>query len=203
MQLYGMIMSGNCWKVAQILRLTGHQFDWIETDTNNGATQTPAFLALNPNGKVPVLRLDDGTILTESNAILLHFAEATAWLPPASLARTRIHEWLFFEQYTHEPAIAVARNLITWRGETHLHTERLAQCATQGAKALTIMERRLSQANWLVGTTPTIADLALFAYTHRADEAGFSLQPYQGVQAWIDRMTALPGITLLPRPAVT
>ncbi len=201
MQLYGMAMSGNCWKVAQILRLTGHDVAWIETDTATGATQTPAFLALNPNGKVPVLRLNDGTILTESNAILLHFAEGTAWLPPPSLARTRVHEWLFFEQYTHEPAIAVARNLISWRREAHLHTERLAQCATQGAKALTIMERRLSQADWLVGTTPTIADLALFAYTHRADEAGFSLHPYPGVQAWIDRITALPGITLLPRPA--
>ena len=101
--VWGMAMSGNCWKAAQILKLTGHQFRWVETDGNSGATRTPAFLAINPNGKVPAVALADDTVITESNAILAHFAEATPWLPPAGLERTRVMKWLFFEQYSHEP----------------------------------------------------------------------------------------------------
>ncbi|MCW8306287.1 glutathione S-transferase family protein [Acidiphilium sp. PA] len=199
MRLYGMAMSGNCWKVATMLRLTGQDFEWVETDSNAGATRSEAFLAINPNGKVPVLVLDDNVILTESNAILLHLAEGTHWLPAPSLARTRVHEWLFFEQYSHEPYIAVARNLITWRREADLYPERLAECARRGAQALDVMERRLKDAHWLVGDSPTIADLALFAYTHRADEGGFDLSRWDGVARWIDRLAALPGITTLPR----
>lgn len=200
MQLYGMRMSGNCWKAAQILRLTGHDFDWVETDSNAGATRMPAFLAINPIGKVPALVLDDGTVLAESNAILLHYAEGTPWLPPPGLARTRVHEWLFFEQYSHEPAIAVARSLIAWRREAHLFPDRLAACSVRGAQALDVMERRLAAHSWLVGEAPTIADLALFAYTHRADEGGFDLARWPGVLAWVGRMTSLPGISTLPRP---
>ncbi|MBW4035129.1 MAG: glutathione S-transferase family protein [Proteobacteria bacterium] len=199
MRLYGMAMSGNCWKVAQMLRLTGQDFEWVETDSNAGATRSAAFLAINPNGKVPVLALDDGVVLTESNAILLHLAEGSDWLPAPSLARTRVHEWLFFEQYSHEPHIAVARNLITWRQEEHLHPERLADCAKRGAQALDIMERRLKDARWLVGDSPTIADLALFAYSHRADEGGFDLSRWDGVARWIERVAGLPGIATLPR----
>lgn len=200
MQLYGTRTSGNCWKAAQILELTGHQFDWVETDSNAGATQTPGFLALSAIGKVPLVVLDDGTILVESNAILLHFAEGTEWLPGPGLARTRVHEWLFFEQYSHEPYIAVARNLVTWRREADLFRERLEDCARRGAQALDVMERQLAARSWLVGEGPTIADLALFAYTHRADEGRFDLAHWPGVQAWVSRVTALPGITTLPRP---
>lgn len=199
MLLYGMRMSGNCWKAAQILRLTGHGFDWIETDGNAGATRTPEFLRINPIGKVPALVMDDGVVLVESNAILLHFAEGSPWLPPPGLARTRVHEWLFFEQYSHEPYIAVARNLVTWRGEAHLHPDRLAECAQRGAQALDVMERQLAGNSWLAGETPSIADLALFAYTHRADEGGFDLRRWPAVQAWVARMTALPGVSTLPR----
>ena len=200
MQLYGMMMSGNCWKAAQILRLTGHAFEWVETDSNAGATRTPAFLAINPVGKVPALVLDDGAVLIESNAILLHFAEGTAWLPPPGMARTRVHEWLFFEQYSHEPYIAVARNLISWKREAAQHAARLVDCATRGAQALDVMERRLAGQDWLVDGGPTIADLALFAYTHRADEGGFDLARWPGVQAWVARLAAQPDITTLPRP---
>ncbi|HEX4261222.1 MAG TPA: glutathione S-transferase family protein [Acetobacteraceae bacterium] len=200
MRLFGMRMSGNCWKAGQILRLTEHKFDWVETDGNAGATRTPEFLAINPIGKVPTLVLDDGTVLAESNAILLHYAEGTPWLPPPGLARTRVHEWLFFEQYSHEPYIAVARNLIAWRHEAHLYPDRLAECSVRGAQALDVMERRLVANPWLVGEAPTIADLALFAYTHRADEAGFDLARWPGVLAWVGRITSLPGITTLPRP---
>ena len=143
-KVYGMATSGNCWKAAQILRLTGHAFDWIEIDTTKGDTATPAFLALNPQGEVPVVTLEDGAALTQSNAILAHFAEATPWLPAAGLTRTRVLEWLFWEQYSHEPYIAVARNLITYRGQRETQAGRLALCATRCNKALDIMEQRLS-----------------------------------------------------------
>jgi len=200
MQLYGMVMSGNCWKAAVILQLTGHAYDWHETDGNSGATRSPAFLAINPAGKVPALVLDDGAVLTESNAILLHFAEGTPWPPPPGMTRTRVHEWLFFEQYSHEPCIAVARNIRAWRRDAHLNAARLADCDARGAAALDIMERRLSAHSWLAGNGPTVADLALFAYTHRADEGGFDLARWPGTLAWVARVAALPGITTLPRP---
>ena len=198
MKVYGMAASGNCWKVAQILRLTGYGFEWIEVDSNAGATRTPGFLAINPIGKIPAVVLDDGTVLAESGAILLHFAEGTPWLPPPGLARTRVHEWLFFEQYSHEPYIAVARNIVAWRREAHLFPDRLAECARKGAEALDVMENRLRAHEWLVGSAPTIADLALFAYTHRADEGGFELGRWPGVAAWVDRVTAMPGLDTLP-----
>ena len=200
MRVYGMRMSGNCWKAAQILRLTGHDFDWVEPASNAGGTRTPEFLAINPNGKVPAVVTDDGAVLVESNAILLHFAEGSPWLPPPGLNRTRVHEWLFFEQYSHEPYIAVARNIVAWRREPHLYPERLAECATRGAQALNVMERRLESDTWLAGDAPSVADLALFAYTHRADEGGFDLARWPGVLAWIERVAALPGLAKLPRP---
>ena len=198
-EVYGMAVSGNCWKAAQILRLTGRPFRWVETDGNSGATRAPAFLAINPNGKVPAVVLDDGTVLVESNAILLHFAEGTPWLPPPGLVRTRVHEWLFFEQYSHEPYIAVARNLRVYRRTADQFPERMAQCLAQGGQALAVMQRRLSGHDWLTDAGPTVADLALFAYTHVADEGGFVLSDYPGVAAWLARLAALPGIETLPR----
>ncbi len=200
MKLYGARSSGNCWKAATILALTGHAFEWVHTDANAGDTRTASFLALNPLGKVPTLVLDDGTVLTESNAILLHFGEGTDWLPAPGLQRTRVHEWLFFEQYSHEPSIAVARNIIAWQRKKHLFGDRLDECARKGAEALAVMERRLARHDWLAGPAATVADLALFAYTHRADEGGFDLGRWPGVQSWVARVAALPGITTLPRP---
>ena len=197
--VWGMAMSGNCWKAAQILKLTGHQFRWVETDGNSGATRTPAFLAINPNGKVPAVALADDTVITESNAILAHFAEATPWLPPAGLERTRVMEWLFFEQYSHEPYIAVARNLLGYLKVADRFPERMAQCRERGGQALAVMERRLAAHDWLAGDHPTIADLALFAYTHVADAGGFDLTATPGVAAWVARVAALPGIETLPR----
>ena len=199
MKLYGTRQSGNCWKAATILTLTGHAFEWVHTDANAGDTHAAGFLALNPIGKVPAVVLQDGTVLVESNAILLHFGEATNWLPEPGLERTRVHEWLFFEQYSHEPYIAVARNLITWQRKKHLFQDRLAECARKGCHALDVMQRRLAEHEWLAGAVPTIADLALFAYTHRADEGEFDLGRWPGVLAWISRVAALPGVTTLPR----
>jgi glutathione S-transferase len=203
--VYGMAMSGNCWKATQILRLTGHDFRFVATDGNAGQTRTPEFLAINPNGKVPAVALADGTVLVESNAILLHFAEGTHWLPAAgtsapNLARTRAMEWLFFEQYSHEPYIAVARNIRTYLKAAERFPERMAQCMERGGQALAVMERRLSGHDWLTDAGPTVADLALFAYTHVADEGGFVLADYPGVAAWVARAAKLPGVETLPRP---
>ena len=195
--VHGVATSGNCWKVSAILRLTGRAFHWVEVDSNAGQTRTVDFLALNPNGKVPVVVLADGTVLTESNAILLHFGEGSDYLPRPGLARTRVHEWLFFEQYSHEPNIAVARNLLSYRREAHLYPERMAACGEGGRRALDVMERRLAAGPFLVGDTPTVADLALFAYTHVADEGGFDLAEWPGVQAWVARVRALPGLVAI------
>ncbi len=200
MKLYGNRESGNCWKAATILALTGHLFEWIHIDGNTGDTQTAAYLALNPIGKVPALITGDGTVLVESNAMLLHFGEGTHWLPKPGLERTRVHEWLFFEQYSHEPYIAVARNLITWQRKKVIFKDRLEECARKGAHALDVMERKLAGHEWLVGATPMVADLALFAYTHRADEGEFDLAHWPGVLSWVSRVAALPGVTVLPRP---
>jgi glutathione S-transferase len=189
-----MTPSGNCWKARTILELTGYEVTWIEVDGNAGQTRRPAFLAINPFGKVPVVTLDDGTVLVESNAILAHFAEGTRWLPPPGLARTRVFEWLFFEQYSHEPFIAVARNIRAFLDTAAQESARLARCDTMGAQALDVMEHRLADSPFLTDMGPTIADLALFAYTHVADQGGFDLNRWPGVGRWVGRMRALPGI---------
>ena len=199
--VYGYTPSGNCWKVAQILRLTDHPFRWMEIDSNKGETRTPEFLARNPVGKIPVVVLADGTVLIESNAILAHFAEGGPWLPPPGLARTRVFEWLFFEQYSHEPYIAVARNIIRFLKQKQQQAERLAGCRTGGDRALDVMQRRLAGNAWLTDAGPTIADLALFAYTQVAGEGEFDLNRWPGVHAWLDRVRALSGIVPLePTP---
>ncbi len=195
--VYGMAVSGNCWKVSQILRSTGREFRWVEVDANRGETRSPEFLERNPIGKVPAVELDDGTMLAESGAILAHFAEGTPWLPAPGLARTRVFEWLFFEQYSHEPYIAVARNIISHLKSASENAALLEQCRVKGAHALDVMERRLSGHEWLTDSGPTIADLALFAYTHVAGEGDFDLAAWPAVSAWLGRVRALPGIVPL------
>jgi glutathione S-transferase len=195
--VYGYTPSGNCWKVAQILRLTGHAFRWVEVDSNRGETRTTAFLARNPAGKIPTVELADGTVITESNAILAHFAEGTPWLPAPGLARTRVFEWLFFEQYSHEPNIAVARNIVSFLRAAEANAARLEQCRAGGERALGVMEARLAGRDWLTDAGPTIADIALVAYTQAAGEGGFDLARWPWVAAWVGRVLGLPGIERL------
>jgi glutathione S-transferase len=198
--VYGLTLSGNCWKVRQILDSTGRAYRWVDTDSNAGATRTPEFLAMNPNGKVPLVELDDGARITESNAILAHFAEGTAWLPPPGLARTRVFEWLFFEQYSHEPYVAVARNWIRYLKAKDRYADRLPEIWERGHRAFGVMELRLRAHPWLTDAGMTIADLALFAYTHVAEEGEFDLTRYPGLRAWLDRVHAHPGIRPLSSP---
>jgi len=195
--LYGDRRSGNCYKAALILSLTGREFQWVETDVMTGGTRTREFLAMNPNGKVPLLQLPDGRYLAESNAMLLHLSEGTRFLPQDDFERALVYQWLFFEQYSHEPYIAVARFIVLFAGREAEEAERLEQLRMKGAAALAIMEQVLADKAFLTGDTFTVADIALFAYTHVAGDGGFDLGAYRNVQKWIDRIEGYPGFIRL------
>jgi len=192
--LYSMQDSGNCYKPRVLLHLLGLAFRLIETDSRDGSTRKPEYLALNPNGRVPLLILPDGRKLSESNAMLLYLAEGTKYLPADRYERALVNQWLFFEQYDHEPQIAVARSWITVypdkRGKAT--PEQLAGWQQKGNHALGVMEQRLAGNDWLVGSGYSVADIALYAYTHVADEGGYDLGRYPGISRWIERVAAEP-----------
>jgi len=192
--LYSMQDSGNCYKPRLLLHLLGLAFRLIETDSRDGSTRKPEYLALNPNGRVPLLILPDGRKLSESNAMLLYLAEGTKYLPADRYERALVNQWLFFEQYDHEPQIAVARSWITVypdkRGKAT--PEQLAGWQQKGNHALGVMEQRLAGNDWLVGSGYSVADIALYAYTHVADEGGYDLGRYPGISRWIERVAAEP-----------
>ena len=190
--VHGDIRSGNCLKVKWLLDRLGHDYRWIETDVLSGVTREPAFLARNPAGQVPVVVLDDGRALAQSNAILLYFGEATAFVPTDPFDRARMYEWMFWEQYSHEPYIAVVRfqRLLGGKGADEIEP-RLTE---RGYAALARMEAALERADWLAGSAPTLADLALVAYTRAAHEGDFDLGGYPAVRAWIGRVEAAFGI---------
>jgi len=186
--------SGNCYKVRLLLTHLGRPFRTIEVSTSDGSTRKADFLARNPIGKVPVVALDDGRFLAESNAILLHFAEGSRLLAPDAYNRAKTYEWLFFEQYSHEPAIAVRRALTVYPERRAGATPaRMAQLLEAGMFALGVMEARLKAASWLAGEAFSIADIALYAYTHSAHEGGFDLAAFPGIAAWLVRVRSLPG----------
>jgi glutathione S-transferase len=192
--LYSQQASGNAYKPRLLMAQLGIPFRVVEMNTYDGSTRTPEFLAKNPIGKVPLLELSDGRHLAESNAILLHLAEETRYLPSDAFDRAKVYEWLFFEQYSHEPAIAVRRSILTAPERAHMRTpERLVPLLESGNRALAVMERRLSGAEWLVGENYSVADIACYAYTHKAEEGGFDLSPYPGITAWIARVAVQPG----------
>ena len=199
--VYGDPFSGNCYKVGLLLALLGRPFRWISLDVRKGETRTPAFLAKNPNGRVPILEIEPGTVLAESNAIICYLAEGTDYLPPPGLERARVLQWLFFEQYSHEPYIATSRYWIHYLGKPQEYREQLAGKRPGGLAALGVMEGELSRRDWFVGDRYTIADIALYAYTHVADEGGFDLGPYPGIRAWLARVAAQPGH--VPMEAIT
>jgi glutathione S-transferase len=192
-RLFGDHRSGNCYKVALIMALTGRTYEWVETDVIGGETRTPFFLSANPNGKVPLLQLQDGSYLAESNAMLIHLAEETPYLPVDGFQRARVFQWLFFEQYSHEPYIAVARFLLNYQHGQEMDPQRLAMLHDRGQQALGVMENVLVHQPFFAGDRFTIADIALYAYTHVAHEGGFDLQPLDAVRAWLARVAGQPG----------
>lgn len=200
--VYGYSPSGNCHKLRLLLEQLGREYFWVETDSSKGATRTPEYLAKNPNGKVPMLELDDGRILVESNAILHYLAEGSDFLPDDPWQRAQALSWMFFEQYSHEPYIAVARFI---RGWTPLDSPRrageLPRCIERGNAALAVMERHLQANDWFSGPCYGIVDIALFAYTGVAHHGGFELARYSNVSAWLARVRATPGFVEMPDPA--
>ena len=191
--LYDDPISGNGYKVRLILRLTGKDFRVINLDILNGETRTPEFLAINPNGKIPTLVFEDGHVLSESNAILFHFAEGTGYLPSESFKRAQVLQWLFWEQYSHEPNIATSRFLRQHRELTDDVLAALEAKRAPGEAALALMEEHLTSHIFLVAESFSIADIALYAYTHVAEEGGFALDGYPAIRAWIKRVESVPG----------
>ncbi|UTW08313.1 glutathione S-transferase family protein [Pseudomonas benzenivorans] len=191
-KVYGDARSGNCYKVKLMLHLLGQAYEWVPVDILKGETQSDAFLAKNPNGKIPVLELEDGCCLWESNAILNFLAEGSALLPSEPRLRTQVLQWQFFEQYSHEPYVAVARFIQLYQGLPEARREEYLACHARGHKALKVMEQQLLRTPYLVGEQYTIADIALYAYTHAADEGGFDLADYPAICAWLERVAGHP-----------
>ncbi|KQY70108.1 glutathione S-transferase family protein [Brevundimonas sp. Root1423] len=190
--VHGDIRSGNCLKVKWLLDRLGLDYRWIETDVMSGVTRSPEFLALNPAGQTPTVVLEDGRVLAQSNAIIGYFGEGTAFIPADAYDRARMYEWLFWEQYSHEPYIAVVRFQRLLAGKRPDEIE--PRLVERGHAALARMEAALSQADWLVGAGPTLADLALVAYTRVAHEGDFDLSAYPAIVAWIARVEDAFGI---------
>ena len=191
-KVYGDYRSGNCYKIKLMLELLGLPYEWVAVDILKGETQSEAFLAKNPNGKIPVLQLEDGTCLWESNAILNFLADGSEFLPTEPRLRTQVLQWQFFEQYSHEPYVAVARFIQLYQGLPAERQKAYEECHVRGYKALKVMELQLSRTPYLVGEHYSIADIALYAYTHVADEGGFDLTPYPAVRGWLERVASHP-----------
>lgn len=193
MKVYGDRRSGNCYKIQLTCALLGTDYEWVAVDILAGQTRTPEFLALNSNGKIPVLQLDDGRCLSESNAIINYLAAGSALLPVDTFAQAQVQQWQFFEQYSHEPYIAVARYIAKYLG---LPAEREAEYHAKqagGHRALKVMEQQLAQTDFLAGNAVSTADISLYAYTCVAHEGGFDLSAYPAITAWLKRIAALPG----------
>lgn len=191
--LYDDPISGNGYKARLILRLTGKNFQTVDLDIMKGETRTPAFLAINPNGKIPALVFEDGRVLAESNAILFHFAEHTDYFPDDAYQRAQVMQWLFWEQYSHEPNIATSRFLRMHRELDAEVSALLEAKKAPGEAALALMESHLATRGFLVAERLTIADIALYAYTHVAEEGGFPLSGFPAIGAWIARVERSPG----------
>lgn len=194
MRIYGMLDSGNCYKPRLLMAMLGRPFEHVETSSRDGTTRSPAYLVKNANGKVPLLELEDGRFLAESNAILLYLGEGTRFVPSDPYQRALVYQWLFFEQYSHEPLIAVRRSLILYPERAAQATpERMAALLYGGNKALGVMETQLARTPWLVDDSISVADIALYVYTQDAHVAGYDMTKFPQVTAWLDRVRAAPG----------
>jgi glutathione S-transferase len=193
MRLYDYGDSGNGYKVRLLLAQLGRSYEYVEVDILAGESRSEEFLARNPNGRVPLLELDDGRFLAESNAILFYLAEGTRFLPEDALERARVLQWMFFEQYSHEPYVATSRFWLRHTKLTPWRRERLAEKREGGEAALAVMERHLAERPFFGADRYSIADIALYAYTHVAPEGGISLDGLPAVRAWLARVAEQPG----------
>nr|WP_232307310.1 glutathione S-transferase family protein [Sphingomonas sp. Y57] len=201
MQVYGDSISGNCLKVKWTADLLGIRHEWIETSVLEGTTRTADFLAMNPAGQVPLVRYEDGRTLAQSNAIILSLAEGSALIPADAYQRAKMLEWLFWEQYSHEPYVAVARFQVHYLGKAVADLE--PRIVERGKGALTLLDEQLADRTFLVGDALSLADIALVAYTRVAHQGGFDLGDYPAVQRWIARTERALGIwASLHRPSL-
>jgi glutathione S-transferase len=202
MHLFDYLDSGNGYKVRLLLAQLSVDYRWTEVDIDAGKTRTPEFLKRNPNGRIPTLELDDGTNLAESNAILWYLAEGSQLVPGDRLGRAQVLQWMFFEQYSHEPYVATPRYIVKHLPADHPRRAELPNRLATGRSALGVMEAHLASRSFFVAERYTIADIALYAYTHVAHEGGHDLGPYSSVRAWLARVAAEPrhiGIYTRPR----
>jgi glutathione S-transferase len=190
-QLYDFASSGNGYKVRLLLTQLELPFTYHECNILDGATRTPEFLALNPNGKIPLLITPDRKTLSESNAIICYLAEGTRFMPADAWERAQVLQWMFWEQYSHEPYIATSRFWKKYCDPAEV-ADKLAEAKPKGIAALDIMETHLEGLQWFVGETYTIADITLYAYTHTAEDGGFSLREYPNIRSWLARVKAQP-----------
>ncbi|MEB3218777.1 MAG: glutathione S-transferase family protein [Nostocales cyanobacterium 94392] len=193
LRLYDFLPSGNGYKIRLLLTQIGMPFERIEINILEGESRSPEFLNRNPNGKIPVLEIGDGKYLAESNAILMYLSEGTEFLPYDRFLKAQVLQWLFFEQSSHEPFIATSRYWISILGKAEEYQEALKEKHERGYQALEVMSNHLTGKTFFVGERYTIADIALFAYTHVADEGGFDLSRFKAIQAWIERVKMQPG----------
>ncbi len=190
MKLYDYLPSGNSYKVRLMLSYLGVNYDHVLLDIHKGETQSADYKSKNPAGQIPLLELSDGRLLAESNAILFFLAEGTPYWPMNSFDQAKVLQWMFFEQYKHEPSIAVARFIRMYAMDDR--AGELDILMPKGAAALQVMENHLADHHWFVGSGPTIADIALYAYTHVAGDGGFNLADYPNILAWLDRFSDHP-----------
>jgi glutathione S-transferase len=191
--LYDNPVSGNCYKVRLLLAHLGVPYERRTMDVVDRSNRREVLGELNPALRVPTLVLDDGRPLAESGAILWYLGEGTRFVPEDPYERAQVLQWMFFEQYDHEPAIAVARFWLAYSGRPDEFADRLPERTAAGHRALAAMERHLDGRQFLVGTGFTLADIALYAYTHVADEGGFDLKRYPALRAWLERVASEPG----------
>jgi glutathione S-transferase len=203
LHLYDHLDSGNGYKVRLLLAQLGTPYRWTELDIFRGASRTAEFLAMNPNGSVPTLQLEDGSFLAESNAILWYLAEGTPFVPEDRAARARVLQWMFFEQYSHEPYVATPRYILRHLPADSPRRAELPDRLARGRQAFAVMERHLASQPFFAGGRYSIADIALYAYTHVADQGGHDLSPWPAIRAWLARVAAQPGhvrLTATPSP---
>jgi glutathione S-transferase len=190
--VFGMSASGNCYKVKLMLEQLGLRYRWQEVDALNAATRTPKFIAMNANGRVPVLEIEPGRYLAESNAILCYLADGTSFWSRERLERAQTLQWMFFEQYSHEPYVAVARFICKFLPAEHPRRAELPRLHERGYQALGVMEQHLAVRKFFVGERYSIADVALFAYTHCGSDGGFDLDRFPAINTWLARVRDQP-----------
>lgn len=192
MHLFDYLDSGNGYKARLLLAQLGLAYRWTELDLDAGETRKPPFLQRNPNGRIPTLELDDGTNLAESNAILWYLAEGTPFVPGDRLGRAQALQWMFFEQYSHEPYIAVARFILRYLPPDAPRRAEMPRLQERGNQALAVMEQHLRREPFFAAGQYSVADIALFAYTHCAGDYGFDMKRYPAINAWLDRVKSQP-----------